>query len=86
MMAILRHPNVSNIPNIDKNLTSGNTTRPRTLPRADKRTSQPGLIQDFYNKLRQACRAPSRAPTETSRADLRATSRHTTLTNRLAHN
>ena len=70
----------------DKILTSGNTTRPRTLPRADMRTSQPGLIQDFYNKLRQASRAPSRAPTETSRADLRATSSHTTLTNRLAHN
>eukprot|EP00978_Attheya_sp_CCMP212_P042366 scaffold256970_cov41-Attheya_sp.AAC.1 len=67
-------------------LTSGNTTRPRTLPRADKRTSQPGLIQEFYNKLREASGAPSRAPTKTSRADLRATSSHTTLTNRLAHN
>jgi len=71
---------------IDKILTSGNTTRLRALPRADKRTSQPGLIQDFYDKLRQASRAPSRAPPKTSRADPRATSSHTTLTNRLAHN
>eukprot|EP00978_Attheya_sp_CCMP212_P045909 scaffold365550_cov47-Attheya_sp.AAC.1 len=36
-------------------------TRPRTLPYVDKRTSQPGLIQDFYDKLRQASRAPPRA-------------------------
>jgi hypothetical protein len=56
----------------DKILTSGSTTRQRT--RVDKRTSQPGLIQDLYDKLRRATKPHNQA------------TKLKTLISRLAHN